>query len=76
MLFDAVFWRSAAERAIRTCAQALVAILGTTAVGVASFDWAQALTIAGMATTLSVATSIVATGVGDKGTPSLVEGGE
>ena len=51
------FWLGAAERAIKTFAQSLLAVLlaGTVVWGQ---DWAQALGVAGTATLLSILTSI------------------
>ena len=73
-MFTKSFWKSAAERAIRTVAQALVAVIAAT-----SFDWFSAdwKAIAGTALTagvLSLLTSIASAGIGDKGTPSLIAG--
>lgn len=76
MLYDLTFWRSTSERAVRTAAQALLALLGTGVAGIIDVNWAQALSVAGLATTLSVLMSIVGSGIADKGTPSFVEGGE
>jgi hypothetical protein len=39
-------------------------------------DWEQALSVTGVAVIASILTSVVATGVGDKGTASLVKEGE
>lgn len=73
-MFTKSFWTAAAERALRTVAQALVAVIAAT-----SFDWFSAdwQAIAGTALTagvLSLLTSIASAGIGDKGTPSLVPG--
>ena len=58
-------------RAVRTIAQALLALLGTDALGIVGLDWAQMLSVAAGAGLMSVLTAIVATGVGDKGTTRL-----
>jgi hypothetical protein len=73
-MFTALFWKQAAERALRTVAQALVAVIAAT-----SFDWFSAdwKAIAGTALTagvLSLLTSIASAGIGEKGTPSIVAG--
>ncbi len=65
------FWADAGERAVRTIAQALLALLGTDALGIVGLDWAQMLSVAAGAGLMSVLTAIVATGVGDKGTTQL-----
>jgi hypothetical protein len=71
-MFTAIFWKSAAERAIKTVAQALIAVLAAT-----TFDWFAAdwQAIAGTAVTagvLSLLSSIASAGIGDKGTTSLM----
>ena len=71
-MFTKTFWTAAAERALRTVAQALIAIIAAT-----TFDWFTAdwQAIAGTALTagvLSLLTSIASAGIGDKGTPSMV----
>lgn len=47
------------ERALKTMAQTLIALIGTESVGITAFDWPQLLSIAATATLLSVLTSIV-----------------
>ena len=66
------FWIDSAERAIRTFAQALVAILGAGAVNILTIDWVQALSVAAGAALLSVLTSVASSGIGVKGSPSLL----
>lgn len=68
------FWRSAGERALRTFAQVLLSMLVVGESGFLSVDWVQAGSVAGVAALASVLTSIVATGVGDKGTPAFGRG--
>ena len=52
------FRRGAGERAVKTFAQALLAILGTGAVGILDVDWVGALSAAALATLVSLLTSI------------------
>ena len=66
------FWIDAAERTIRTIAQSLLALMGTDALGIVGLDWMQMGSVAIGAGLMSLLTSIVATGVGDKGTAELV----
>ena len=66
------FWIDAAERTIRTIAQSLLALMGTDALGIVGLDWMQMLSVALGAGLMSLLTSIVASGVGDKGTAELV----
>lgn len=67
------FWKAAAERAIRTFAQTMLAMLGFKAFDVLTADWGQLLGVSLGAAVLSLLTSIVASEIGDKGTPSLIE---
>ena len=66
------FWRSSAERALRTFAQVLLSMIVVGETGFMDVDWVQAGSVAGLAALASVLMSVVATGVGDKGTASLV----
>jgi hypothetical protein len=75
-MWTTAFWKDAAERAIRTFAQALLAMLGTDLVGITELDWPQLLAVGATAAVVSLLTSVVATGVGDKGTTSFIPGGE
>jgi hypothetical protein len=64
------FWKAAAERAIKTLAQSLIAVLAIGQVTVLTVDWAQAAAVAATAGILSVLTSIASSGIGNPG-PSL-----
>jgi len=68
-----VFWTDAGERTIRTVAQSLLALMGTDALGIVGLDWMQMISVAIGAGLMSLLTSIVATGVGDKGTAEFLE---
>ena len=52
------FWRGAAERAIKTFCQSLLAVLATGAVGILDVEWVGALSAAALATLVSLLTSI------------------
>lgn len=70
-MWTSSFWKQAAERAIKTFAQTLVA--SGIVVGVAGWDkWQAALIASATAAALSVITSVASVAVGEKGTPSLV----
>ena len=72
-MFDKRFWIAAAERAVKTFAQTLIALIGTGAVGIMSLDWAQMLSVAATATLLSVLTSLASANFGSNPGPSLVD---
>ena len=72
-MFSKLFAKTAAERAIRTAAQALLALWATDVAGVLAVDWVQAASVAALAALTSILMSIVATGVADKGTASFVK---
>lgn len=61
------FWKATGERALRTFAQALAALIGAGAVSVIDIDWAASIGIAATAALLSVLTSIGAAEVGAAG---------
>jgi len=66
------FWKTAGERALRTFAQVLLSMIVVGETGFLDVDWVQAGSVSGLAALASVLMSVVATGVGDKGTSSLV----
>jgi threonine dehydrogenase-like Zn-dependent dehydrogenase len=57
-MFTREFWVSAAERALKTVAQSVVAVLGVGAVGILAVDWVQTLSVAAAAGLASILTSI------------------
>lgn len=71
-MWELKFWKQTIERAIRTAAQALLALWGTQVSGVLDVDWVQAGSVAALAALSSVLMSIIATGVGDHESPSFV----
>ena len=68
----AAFWIDAAERAVRTFAQALVAVLVAGFVFTDAAAWGEALLSAAVAALVSLLTSVAASGVGDAESPSLL----
>lgn len=74
-MFTGTFWKSTAERAVKTFAQALAAVLAAGPTGLLEVDVVAALSVAGLATVLSVLTSVASSRVGDDSTPSVVAGG-
>ena len=69
-MFNTAFLVAVLERAVKTFAQALVAVFATNASTLLNVDWGQALTVSGTAAVLSVLTSIVSANIGNFG-PSL-----
>lgn len=71
------YWKGVAERAVSSAAQGAITMIGATALVPAwEVSWPG---VAGVALTmgaLSVLKSLAAAYVGDRGTPSLVRGGE
>ena len=74
-MFTLIFWQATAERAVKSFAQALAAMIGAGGVASQHVDWTMSLTVAGMTALLSVLTSISSVRVGDAGMPSLVSRG-
>lgn len=69
-MWTAAFWKAAFERAVKTFAQALVAVMTADGFGLLDADWVARLSAAGMAAVLSLLVSIGSSGVGNSG-PSL-----
>lgn len=72
-MFDQRFWIATAERAIKTFAQALIALIGTQMVNIVSLDWPQMLGAAATAALVSVLTSLVSANFGPNPGPSLAD---
>jgi hypothetical protein len=70
-MFTLDFWKAIFERAVRTFAQALGAVLGANQLNVLSADWGQALGVAAGAALLSVLMGVGLQNVGPKGTPDV-----
>lgn len=72
MLSEKLFWVAAGERAVKTFAQALVAVFAA-GVTILDVDWQQTVAIAATAAVVSLLTSIASVRVGPFEGPSLVD---
>lgn len=72
-MFSLVFWKLAAERAIKSAAQAAIVVFGTAEVTDAfTFNWKAAAGAAGAGAVLSVLTSVASAPFGPDDEPSVV----
>jgi hypothetical protein len=76
-MWTTTFWKDAAERALKTAAQALLSlwVVGG-AFNILTVSWGPALGVAAGAAVVSLLTSLVSSGIGEKGTASLVGSGD
>jgi len=72
-VYTITFWKDAAERAIRTAAQVLVAFFGVNTFGILEVDWAQAGSVAALAALTSLLMSVAATGAGSQDSASALK---
>lgn len=70
-MFTKIFWKDTAERAVKTFAQSLAAVLTAGATGVLDVDWKNAVSVALLATLVSVFTSIGSGTVGDQSASAI-----
>lgn len=74
-MFTAAFWKSAAERAAKTAAQAAVLVIGADQVNAFAADWGDVAGFALGGAALSLLTSIASSPFGNTGTASLTKSG-
>lgn len=72
-MFTARFWKGAFERAVKTFAQAALALLTGDGLGVLDVDWGTVSSVGALAAVASLLTSIVSLGIGPENSASLVE---
>lgn len=72
-MFTKLFWVKAAERAVKTVAQAGLSIGTAGVTGIVDVNWVTAGSVALFAGMYSVMTSLVSSGVSDSSSPSLVK---
>lgn len=56
------FWKATGERALRTFAQSVLALITGDGLGVLDVDWGQAASVGGLAAIAAVLTAIVTSG--------------
>ena len=71
-MFSKAFWKDAAERAIRTAAQTLIAVWPVSAAVINETDWSLIVWTVVGATVLSLLTSLVGSQVGNRDSAALV----
>lgn len=69
-MYDAMYWKAVAERAVKTAAQSAIALFAA-GVTILDIDLTQAAAVVGTATLLSVLSSIASTHLGEFSGPSL-----
>lgn len=69
-MWSRIFWGAVAERAIKTLAQTIAALIVGDGVGLLDVDWIRVLSVAGLAGVVSVLTSIGSAALTD-GSPSM-----
>jgi hypothetical protein len=72
VMWTAAFWKDALERAVRTVAQVLGALVVAAGTGLLDTDWLAAFSAAGMAGLLSVLTSLASEVRSPDGTASMI----
>lgn len=73
-MFTVVFWKQAAERAVKSAAQAVLGLwVGAEAFDAWDADWSKAGGVALGGLALSLLSSLATSGVGAKSSPSAVK---
>lgn len=70
-MFTKLFFKDTAERAVKTFAQSMVAVMTAGSTGVLDVDWVNALSVSLLATLVSVLTSIGSGTVGDQSASAI-----
>jgi hypothetical protein len=71
-MFTQYFWKATSERAAKSFAQSLLALLSAQQLGLFDVDWVTTVSTAGMVTLLSVLTSLASSQVGNAQDPSAL----
>ena len=69
-MYDAMYWKAVAERAVKTAAQTGVSLFAAGAT-ILDIDWSQGVAVVVTATVLSVLSSLASTHLGEFTGPSL-----
>lgn len=74
-MWTLAFWKQAADRAIKSAAQAVILAwgLGDQIANLFTLDWKSALGAAGGGALLSVLTSLISAPFGEKDSPQLIQ---
>ena len=70
-MYTKTFWKDTAERAVKTFAQSMAAVLTAGVTGVLDVDWMNALSVSLLATLVSVLTSVGSGTVGDQSASAI-----
>lgn len=68
------FWKATGERLVRAFAVSMLSLLGAGVIDILHVPWTTDLSISGGAAVASLLASLVASQVGDKGSPSFLKG--
>lgn len=71
-LVSSTFWTQAAERAVKTFAQAAIALLTGQGMGLLDINWKHVGSVAALAAVISVLTSVASGSFSRNGTPNLI----
>lgn len=72
-MWTGTFWKQALERALKTFAQAALALLAGDGIGVLDVNWGTVASVGALAAVASILTSIVSAPAGEPDSPSLVD---
>lgn len=72
-MFSTTWLKASAERAVKTYAQAVLAMLTGDTLNIVNVNWGDVLGVGALAAVASVLTSIVSAPFGPVGSPSVVE---